>query len=73
MRVVKTCLTCIHRELASGRWSHCKLHSYEHKKHTGVRALPAHALLVCDDWELNPASEELGQLGDYAAEPWRNE
>jgi hypothetical protein len=72
MRVVKTCMTCAHRELASGSWSRCRLHSYEHEKHTGSRALPAHPLFVCDSWEQNPASKELGHLGDYATEPWRS-
>ena len=73
LRCVETCASCDHR-IPKGKvephWGNCSLHSYTHLKH-GLRQMPSHSLMVCDDYERTYFAGTHIDLSTYI--PWKGE
>jgi hypothetical protein len=54
-RIHKTCMFCAHKDIPyASNWGGCKLHTYNHLKHTKEsKPLSIHKSGSCDSFEMN--------------------
>jgi hypothetical protein len=72
--IAECCATCLYRS-GLGRnqeqWGACAHDNaeYDHARHNGLRELPSHRLLRCENY--TRTRDLAPYLGDYAKEPWK--